>query len=92
MTQALRDRAAASDTQLGPVFREIDRWGNVEHHCSEANSTVATGLFRDFRLRDQASTRIVLADPEAIHDRIGLQEARCRAPYLIPTSNRPSGC
>jgi len=29
--QALRDWLGASDTRFGPVFRKIDRWGNVEH-------------------------------------------------------------
>ena len=29
--QALRDWLQSSDTQFGPVFRKIDRWGNVEH-------------------------------------------------------------
>jgi len=29
--QALRDWLRASDTVFGPVFRKIDRWGNVEH-------------------------------------------------------------
>ena len=30
--QALRDWLQASATQFGPVFRKVDRWGNVEHH------------------------------------------------------------
>ena len=29
--QALRDWLSASDTLSGPVFRKVDRWGNVEH-------------------------------------------------------------
>ena len=29
--QALADWLRASDTRFGPVFRKIDRWGNVEH-------------------------------------------------------------
>jgi site-specific recombinase XerC len=29
--QALREWLGASDTRFGPVFRKIDRWGNVEH-------------------------------------------------------------
>jgi site-specific recombinase XerC len=29
--QALRDWLQVSDTKFGPVFRKIDRWGNVEH-------------------------------------------------------------
>jgi integrase len=29
--QALRDWLQTSDTRFGPVFRKIDRWGNVEH-------------------------------------------------------------
>jgi site-specific recombinase XerC len=29
--QALRDWLQISDTRFGPVFRKIDRWGNVEH-------------------------------------------------------------
>jgi integrase len=28
---ALRDWLQVSDTQFGPVFRKIDRWGNIEH-------------------------------------------------------------
>jgi hypothetical protein len=28
---ALEDWLGASDTRFGPVFRKIDRWGNVEH-------------------------------------------------------------
>jgi hypothetical protein len=31
--QALRDWLRASNTRFGPVFRKIDRWGNVEHHA-----------------------------------------------------------
>jgi site-specific recombinase XerC len=30
--QALRDWLATSETQFGPVFRKIDRWGTLEHH------------------------------------------------------------
>ncbi len=29
--QALRAWLGASDTRFGPVFRKVDRWGNVEH-------------------------------------------------------------
>jgi len=29
--QALRDWLQASATRFGPVFRKVDRWGNVEH-------------------------------------------------------------
>lgn len=29
--QALRAWLRASDTRFGPVFRKVDRWGNVEH-------------------------------------------------------------
>jgi site-specific recombinase XerC len=29
--QALRDWLQISDTQFGPVFRKIDRWGTIEH-------------------------------------------------------------
>ena len=29
--RALEDWLAASDTSFGPVFRKVDRWGNVEH-------------------------------------------------------------
>jgi integrase len=29
--QALRDWLQISDTQFGPVFRKVDRWGNIEH-------------------------------------------------------------
>jgi hypothetical protein len=30
--RALEDWMRASDTAFGPVFRKVDRWGNVEHH------------------------------------------------------------
>jgi site-specific recombinase XerC len=30
--QALRDWLNTSQTQYGPVFRKIDRWGTLEHH------------------------------------------------------------
>jgi site-specific recombinase XerC len=30
--QALRGWLDASETQFGPVFRKIDRWGTLEHH------------------------------------------------------------
>jgi integrase len=36
--QALRDWLEASDTTFGPVFRKIDRWGNIEHHRLGANA------------------------------------------------------
>ena len=29
--RALEDWLQASDTQFGPVFRKVDRWGNIEH-------------------------------------------------------------
>ena len=29
--QALLAWLRASDTRFGPVFRKVDRWGNVEH-------------------------------------------------------------
>jgi site-specific recombinase XerC len=29
--RALQDWLELSDTRFGPVFRKIDRWGNVEH-------------------------------------------------------------
>jgi hypothetical protein len=35
--QALHDWLATSDTQFEPVFRKLDRWGNVEHHHLGAN-------------------------------------------------------
>jgi hypothetical protein len=28
---ALKDWLDASDSRFGPVFRKVDRWGNVEH-------------------------------------------------------------
>jgi len=31
--QALEAWLAASDTRFGPVFRKVDRWGNVEHRA-----------------------------------------------------------
>ncbi len=30
--RALEDWLRTSDTSFGPVFRKIDRWGNLEHH------------------------------------------------------------
>ena len=30
---ALEDWLRASDTRFGPVFRKVDRWGNVEHRA-----------------------------------------------------------
>ena len=30
--QAVRDWLDTSETQFGPVFRKIDRWGTLEHH------------------------------------------------------------
>jgi integrase len=30
--RALEDWMRASETAFGPVFRKVDRWGNVEHH------------------------------------------------------------
>ena len=30
--RALEDWLRTSDTAFGPVFRKIDRWGNLEHH------------------------------------------------------------
>ena len=30
--RALEDWMRASETGFGPVFRKVDRWGNVEHH------------------------------------------------------------
>jgi site-specific recombinase XerC len=29
--QALRDWLRSSDTRFGPLFRKVDRWGNIEH-------------------------------------------------------------
>jgi hypothetical protein len=29
--RALKDWLEASDSRFGPVFRKVDRWGNVEH-------------------------------------------------------------
>ena len=29
--RALQDWLRGSDTRFGPVFRKVDRWGNVEH-------------------------------------------------------------
>jgi hypothetical protein len=29
--RAMEDWLRASDTAFGPVFRKVDRWGNVEH-------------------------------------------------------------
>jgi site-specific recombinase XerC len=36
--QALRDWLRASDTRFGPVFRKIDRSGNVEHRRLRADA------------------------------------------------------
>jgi hypothetical protein len=32
LVRALEDWLRTSDTAFGPVFRKIDRWGNLEHH------------------------------------------------------------
>jgi hypothetical protein len=29
--RALKDWMDASDSRFGPIFRKVDRWGNVEH-------------------------------------------------------------
>jgi site-specific recombinase XerD len=29
--RALKDWMEASDSRFGPIFRKVDRWGNVEH-------------------------------------------------------------
>jgi hypothetical protein len=36
--RALEDWMRASETLFGPVFRKVDRWGNIEHHrlCTDA--------------------------------------------------------
>jgi hypothetical protein len=36
--QALRDWLQISDTRFGPVFRKIDRWGNIEHRRLAASA------------------------------------------------------
>lgn len=36
--RAMEDWLRASDTRFGPVFRKVDRWGNVEHHALAADA------------------------------------------------------
>ena len=52
--QALRDWLDTSETQFGPVFRKIDRWGTLEHH----------------RLGTDAIRRILAAPCPATHRQI----------------------
>ena len=50
--QALDAWLHASDTRFGPVFRKVDRWGNVEHRRLRAD-----GLRRIWRRRSKAVDR-----------------------------------
>jgi len=36
--RALEDWLRTSETAFGPVFRKIDRWGTLEHHCLGADA------------------------------------------------------
>jgi hypothetical protein len=53
--QALRDWLDTSNTQFGPVFRKIDRWGTLEHHRLGTDAIrrilVRRGLRRHSRMR-----------------------------------------
>ena len=42
--RALEDWLRSSDTRLGPVFRKVDRWGNVEHR--RLRSDALPGIWR----------------------------------------------
>jgi hypothetical protein len=50
--QARRDWLHASNIQSGPVFRKIDRWGNIEHRRPplRAQSNDASPVARSNRL------------------------------------------
>ena len=48
--RALENWLHHSDTRFGPVFRKVDRWGNVEHRRLRAD-----GLRRDWRRRAAAA-------------------------------------
>jgi site-specific recombinase XerD len=53
--QALREWLRASDTRFGPVFRKIDRWGNVEHRRLGADA-VRLVLARRTSRRDRKAS------------------------------------
>jgi hypothetical protein len=50
--RALQDWMRASDCSFGPVFRKVDRWGNVEHRRLGADA-----IRRILRRRDKRSGR-----------------------------------
>jgi hypothetical protein len=50
--RALQDWMRASDCSVGPVFRKVDRWGNVEHRRLGADA-----IRRILRRRDKRSGR-----------------------------------
>jgi hypothetical protein len=50
--RALLDWLRTTDTQFGPVFRKVDRWGNVEHRRLGADA-----LRRIWRRRAAAAAR-----------------------------------
>ena len=50
--RALDQWLHSSDTRFGPVFRKVDRWGNVEHQRLRAD-----GLRRIWQRRASAARR-----------------------------------
>jgi integrase len=48
--RALEDWLRSSDTSFGPVFRKVDRWGNVEH-CRLGTDAIRRILARRFSRR-----------------------------------------
>ncbi len=53
--RALEDWLRISDTAFGPVFRKIDRWGNLEHHRLGPDAVRRILLRRAFRQLRQSS-------------------------------------
>jgi hypothetical protein len=48
--RALKDWIDATDSRFGPVFRKVDRWGNVEH-CRLGTDAIRRTLARRARGR-----------------------------------------
>jgi hypothetical protein len=52
---ALQAWLAASDTRFGPVFRKVDRWGNVEHRTLGTDAVRRILARRRLRRRSRAA-------------------------------------
>jgi hypothetical protein len=53
--QALEAWLVASDTRFGPVFRKVDRWGNVEHRALGTDAVRRILARRRLRRRSRAA-------------------------------------